>query len=104
MRLYGTRWRKSALIEGGFEAEAYFPSLGKSGTWCWFTAAPIKSPEGRIVGAIETLWDKTEDKRAEEERERHTAELSALVSVYSALNAPSDLNDRIRSALNETQR
>ncbi|MGE5258482.1 MAG: ATP-binding protein [Hyphomicrobiales bacterium] len=104
MRLYGTHWRKSALIEGGFEAEGFFPSLGDGGRWCWFTAAPIKSSEGRIVGAIETLWDKTEDKRADEERERHTAELSALVSVYSALNASADLDERIRAALAETQR
>jgi PAS domain S-box-containing protein len=104
MRLYGGRWRRSALIEGGFEAEGFFPSLGEGGRWCWFTAAPINSPEGRIIGAIETLWDKTEDKRAEEERERHTAELSALVSVYSALNAPADLDERIRAALAEIQR
>jgi PAS domain S-box-containing protein len=100
-RLYGNTWRKSALIEDAYEAEGFFPHLGQGGTWCWFTAAPIKSPEGRIVGAIETLWDKTDDKRAEEERERHTAELSALVSIHSALNAPGGLDERIRAALAE---
>jgi PAS domain S-box-containing protein len=104
MRLYEGRWRKSALIDGGFEAEAFFPSLGDGGKWCWFTAAPIKSPEGRNIGAIETLWDKTEDKRAEQDRERHTAELSAMVSVYSALNASGGLEERIPSALAEIQR
>jgi len=102
-RLYGNTWRKSALIEGAYEAEGFFPHLGNGGRWCWFTAAPIKSPDGRIVGAIETLWDKTEDKRAEEERERHTAELSALVSIHSALNAPGGLDERIRAALAELQ-
>jgi PAS domain S-box-containing protein len=100
-RLYGNTWRKSALIEGAYEAEGFFPHLGNGGKWCWFTAAPIKAPDGRIVGAIETLWDKTEDKRAEEERERHTAELSALVSIHSALNAPGGLDERIRAALAE---
>jgi hypothetical protein len=60
-RLYGDTWRKSALIEGAYEAEGFFPHLGNGGKWCWFTAAPIKSPDGQIVGAIETLWDKTED-------------------------------------------
>jgi PAS domain S-box-containing protein len=100
-RLYGNTWRKSALIEGAYEAEGFFPRLGDGGKWCWFTAAPIKSPDGRIVGAIETLWDKTEDKRAEEERERHTAELSALVSIHSALNAPGGMDERIRAALAE---
>jgi len=102
-QLYGNTWRKSALIESAYEAEGFFPHLGNGGKWCWFTAAPIKSPDGRIVGAIETLWDKTEDKRAEQERERHRAELSALVSIHSALNAPGGLDERIRAALAELQ-
>jgi PAS domain S-box-containing protein len=103
-RLYGNQWRPSALIEGAYEAEGFFPRLGDTGKWCWFTAAPIKSPEGRIVGAIETLWDKTQDKRAEQERERHTAELSAMVSIYSALNAGTGLEERIQTAIGELQR
>jgi len=100
-KLYGTTWRKSALIEGAYEAESFFPRLGENGKWCWFTAAPIRSPEGRIVGAIETLWDKTEDKKAEEEREQRTRELSALCSVYTALSATSDLDRRINAAVEE---
>jgi PAS domain S-box-containing protein len=103
-RLYGAQWRKSALIEEAYEAEGFFPSLGDGGKWCWFTAAPIKSPDGCISGAIETLWDKTEDKRAEAEHENHTAELSAMVSVYSALSAPADLEGRIRMAMAELQK
>ncbi len=102
-RLYGDKWRKSALIEGAYEAEGFFPRLGDGGKWCWFTAAPIKSPDGRIVGAIETLWDKTDDRSAEEERERYTAELSAMCAIYAALNAPTDLKERIRSAFGELQ-
>ena len=103
-QLYGARWRPSALIDGAFEAEGFFPHLGDGGKWCWFTAAPIRSTDGRIVGAIETLWDKTEDKRAEQDRERHTAELSAMVSIYSALNAPETLEERIRPVMVELQR
>ena len=100
-RLYGEKWRKSALIEGAYEAEVFFPHLGDEGKWCWFTAAPLKSRDGRIVGAIETLWDKTEDHKAEEERERYTGELSTLCSIYTALNAPSDLNLRIQQSVME---
>ena len=102
-RLYANAWRKSALIDEAYEAEGFFPNLGRDGKWCWFTAAPIKSPDGRVIGAIETLWDKTEDKRAEQERERHTAELSAMVSITTALNAPAPLEERVRSALVELQ-
>ncbi len=100
-RLYGATWRRSTLIEGAYEAEGFFPRLGPNGRWCWFTAAPLKSPEGEIVGAIETLWDKTEDKRAEQERERHTIELGTMCSIYAALNAPADLDERIHAALAE---
>lgn len=81
-RYYGDNWRKSTLIEGAYEAEEFFPHLGENGKWLFFTAAPIKSPDGKIVGAIETLWDKTEDRKAEEERENHNRELSALYEKY----------------------
>ena len=100
-KLYGEKWRKSALIEEAYEAEVFFPRLGENGKWCWFTAAPIKGSDGTIIGAIETLWDKTEDKKAEEEREQHNRELSALCTIYSALNAPADLESRINRAVQE---
>ncbi len=100
-KLYGEQWRKSALIEEAYEAEVFFARMGESGKWCWFTAAPIKAPDGSIVGAIETLWDKTEDKKAEEEREQHTRELTTMCSIYMALNAPSDLDERINQSVQE---
>ncbi|MGD9080648.1 MAG: ATP-binding protein, partial [Desulfobacterales bacterium] len=100
-KLYGENWRRSALIKEAYEAEVFFPRLGKSGKWCWFTAAPIKAPDGTIVGSIETLWDKTEDKKAEQEREKHTKELSTLCSIYSALNASYALEARIHQTAQE---
>lgn len=96
--LYGGKWRPSALIEGGYEAEEFFPKLGKDGKWCFFTAAPIKGPDGSIMAAIETLWDRTEHKKAEEERERHTRELAALNAIYTALSVSDDLNERLERA------
>ena len=102
-KLYGSQWRKSGLIEGAYEAEIFFPQVGAHGKWLWFTAAPIKAPDGTIVGAIETLWDKTEDKKAEQERVRHTRELAALCSIYTALSAPWLIDYRIEAALKEVQ-
>ena len=102
-KLYGAQWRESALIDGAYEAEGFFPKLGEDGRWCWFTAAPIKSPVGEIVGAVETLWDKTEDKRREEERELHTSELSTLCSIYSALSASIDIDTGIIGAMQEVR-
>ncbi|MGD9210485.1 MAG: PAS domain S-box protein [Desulfobacteraceae bacterium] len=103
-RFYGAKWRKSALIEGAYEAELFFPKLGENGRWCFFTAAPIKAPDGTIIGAIETFQDTTEDKKVEEERERHTRELSALVSIYTELSASGDIEQRVQAAIGEVGR
>ncbi|MGD9364252.1 MAG: PAS domain S-box protein [Desulfobacteraceae bacterium] len=100
-QLYGSNWRKSALIEGAYEAEAYFPHLGDKGKWCWFTAAPLKTPEGEVVGAIETIWDKTEERLAEEEREQHTRELATFSSIYATLSGPLDLEGRVKATVEE---
>lgn len=74
-KLYGSRWRPSSLIPEGYEAEVLFPGLGDGGRWCWFTAAPIKAADGRLIGAIETIQDITEKKRAEEAIERQNRRL-----------------------------
>jgi PAS domain S-box-containing protein len=100
-KLYGTKWRKSLLIEGAYEAEAFFPNLGDDGKWCWFTAAPIKTSEGEVVGAIETIWDKTEDRKVEKEREQHTRELATYCSIYATLSGPLSLEGRIKAAIQE---
>ena len=62
---YSDKFRPSTVIKGAFEAEDFFPSLGKSGKWLFFTAAPLTNPEGKIIGAMETLQDMTERNRAE---------------------------------------
>ncbi len=64
-RYYGDRFRKSAVIEGAYEAEGFFPHLGEDGKWLFFTAAPLKGGDGRVEGAIETLQDITRRKWAE---------------------------------------
>jgi PAS domain S-box-containing protein len=65
-KYYGVKYRKSPLIEGAYEAEDYFPRLGKRGKWLFFTSAPLRDHEGSVIGAIETLQDITERKQAEE--------------------------------------
>ncbi len=77
-KYYGNLWRKSDVIEEAYEAEEFFPHLGENGKWIYFTAAPIKSPEGKVIGAIETLWDKTETKKVEKERELKNKEVATL--------------------------
>jgi len=90
-RYYGANWKKSPLIKDAYEVEEYFPHLGEGGKWLFFTGAPIKSSDGRIIGVIETLWDRTAKKQAEAERERHTRELATLCAIYRALSISDSL-------------
>ena len=59
---YRDKFKKSVLIDGAYEAEDLFPTLGKRGRWLHFTASPIRDENGEIIGAIETLIDTTERK------------------------------------------
>jgi signal transduction histidine kinase len=63
---YAGKCKASDLIEGAYEALDYFPHLSQEGKWLYFTAAPLKDSKGRLSGAVETLQDVTETKRAEE--------------------------------------
>lgn len=65
-KYYGPSCKKSALIEGAYEAEEFFPDLDPEGKWLRFTASPIKDKNGKNVGVIETLEDVTQRKIAEE--------------------------------------
>jgi len=64
---YPGKYMASDLIEGAYEAIDFFPRMGPSGKWLYFTAAPLKDSEGRLIGAVETLQDITETKKAEEQ-------------------------------------
>ena len=81
---YGALWRRSPLIAGAYEAEDYFPHIGEGGKWFFFTAAPLRDAGGRAVGAIETLQDITERKRAEGELQQYQNHLEELVRQRTA--------------------
>ena len=63
---YAGKYRKSPLIQGAYEVEDFFPNLAGGGKWLFFTAAPLIDDQGSVVGAIETLQDISDRKRAEE--------------------------------------
>ncbi len=65
-RYYKGKYRKSAVSESGFESENLFRHLRNGSKWLFFTASPLKDDEGNITGAIETLQDITEQKKAEQ--------------------------------------
>lgn len=76
---YHNKFKHSTIVPGAFEAEDYFSHFGDSGKWLHFTAAPLRDPEGRLIGAIETLVDVTERRVAEEALRSTQAGLEQLV-------------------------
>jgi len=98
-KYYGDILRKSALIEGAYETETFWPELGESGKWFFTTAAPIKSPDGEIVGAIENILDITARKLLQQEREKQVRQLKALWAISSALSASLDLEESLQTAV-----
>ncbi len=62
---YGGNYQRSAVSRWGFESERFFPNLGKEGKWLFFTASPLKDTDGKTIGAIETLQDISDQKKAE---------------------------------------
>ena len=59
---YGHLMTESKLVAGAYEAENYFPKMGR---WLSFTASALTDDEGRNIGAVEILQDITDRKRAE---------------------------------------
>lgn len=69
-RWYGAKAGQSPLIDEAYEAVDFFPDLGDSGRWLHFTAAAVRNSQGVLIGAITTLENITERKKAEQELQR----------------------------------
>lgn len=87
--LYQNKYRSSLTVPDAYEAEGFFPNMGPSGRWLFFTAAPLRDASGAIIGAIETLQDISERKtvenalmvaqlEVEQVVEKRTAELASV--------------------------
>lgn len=59
-RWYGGKYNKSRLVKGAYEATDFFPKMGLTGTWLFFTAAIIRDAKGSLLGVLETLEDITD--------------------------------------------
>ncbi|MBN2033907.1 MAG: PAS domain S-box protein, partial [Deltaproteobacteria bacterium] len=76
---YGGKCKRSALIDGAYEVEDFFPNLAGGGKWLFFTAAPLLNEKGRITGAIETLQDISDRKKVEQRLRKSERRLRALL-------------------------
>ena len=64
-RHYDGEFKKTALLNATFEIEKFFPHI-QGGTWLSGTVSPLTDADGKIIGAVETLLDITEQKNAQE--------------------------------------
>lgn len=76
---YKGTYSRSDLVKDAFKAVDFFPRMGKSGKWLYFTAAPIRNEDGEIIGAVETLEDITEQKEAYRKLEQEDIILNAVI-------------------------
>ncbi len=78
-------------MDEAYEATDFFPEMGKTGKWLYFTAAPVKNIKGEIIGAVETLEDITERKIAEQSLQKQAQNLAkskrALLGAVKRLDA-----------------
>ncbi len=58
---------KLSSAKDGYEGEAFSKNMGENGRWIYVNAAPIKYADGEIIGAIQTMIDITDQKKAENE-------------------------------------
>lgn len=96
---YAGKWRRSAQIPGGYEAEDFFPNIGAAGHWLHFTAAPLRDQAGRVVGAIETMRDVTDRRVAENELRRAHDNLGHLVEQRTAQLA--EMNEQLQEDIRQ---
>ena len=81
---YEGKFRKSILIDDAYEAIDFFPRMTGDGKWLYFTAGLVRGPDGKVIGAVETLEDITERKQAEEALRREHEKLDRAFEQLTA--------------------
>lgn len=91
---YAGKFRPSMIV-GGYEALDFFPRFGKEGKWLFFTASPLFDDQGNVTGAMTTLQDVTDLKRAEAELKDREVRYRLLAENATDIIWTADLNMRL---------
>lgn len=76
---FSDNYKMSELVEGAYEAEHFYPHIGKGGKYLHFTASAIKDHEGNIIGGLESFEDITQRKIAENDLQESEEKFRSLV-------------------------
>ncbi|MES2951510.1 MAG: PAS domain S-box protein [Pseudomonadota bacterium] len=97
---YGEACKRSDVNPDAFESVDFFQHMaGGAGRWLHFCATPLRDGKGKVVGAIETLMDITEQKRAEERANRLNEDLE--VRVLERTTQLAHANEELRTAMGQ---
>lgn len=100
---YPNNAQPSALIDGAYEAEAFFPHLWEGGAWLHFTASPIVGDDGVIVGALETILNISQRKRMEENLRIYSQQLTQ-VNENERMHLARELHDELSQIVGSASR
>ena len=75
----GERYDSVERIGDTLVVDIFIPDFRPGGAYFWAKASPLYDPDGNIIGAIETIRDITDRKRAEEEIARTSREMAEII-------------------------
>ena len=75
--------------------DIFIPDFQPGGVFFWAKASPLYDPQGNISGAIETIRDITDRKRAEQEIVRTTREMEEIIDFLPDATLVIDLDGKV---------
>ncbi|WP_181391312.1 SpoIIE family protein phosphatase [Methanospirillum stamsii] len=77
--------------------DIFIPSFGKDGTYFWAKASPLYDKDGNLVGAIESIRDISDRKRAELESENARAKFAEIINFLPDATVVIDTNGVVKA-------